>query len=293
MGHPTSLLRCTSRCALRGVLLAAMAWGMGQAHATTVTYSANASAGGLKLDTALHGSLALSKLGTGFSDVVLVKVSPDTLTLPDTAGVSVNRTAAGLITIDGLGLQSVVAELESQTIRSIQYSGAFRMEAPRTRENGRLNPASFGGWLEMSDLSVNFVTGEISAMLAGDHDLATGRVVMWSFNPASGLPATSQPFDTLHGMQLSDLSPSRTSGFALTDAGYNAMQQGLGLTAFGSSALSATFPEYGTLSVTAVPEPASWAFMGLGLIGLMGLARVKGVPGMAGPTRHRSPGTRR
>ncbi|MFT3859601.1 MAG: PEP-CTERM sorting domain-containing protein [Aquabacterium sp.] len=285
MGHSTSLLCCASRCAIHGAIVGALALSLTQAHAanTTVTFSTDATTG-LKLETSLHGRLELSKLGTGFSDVVQVKVSSEVQKLSDAADVSVGRTPTGLITIDGLSMQSVVADLPSQTIQAIQYSGAFRMEAPRTRDNGRLNPASFGGWLEMSDLSVNFVTGEISAMLAGDHDLATARIVMWSFNSAGGLPTTSQPFDALQGLHLADLNPWRTAGFALTDAGYNAMQQGLGLTAFGSSALSATFPEYGTLSVTAVPEPASWALMGLGLVGVFGVAAA---------ARQPRPGTRR
>lgn len=164
---------------------------------------------------------------------------------------------------------------------SWQSHGGFRIDAQA------VSGVSGGGDLSITDLDVNFATGQVSANVQSTRSGANTREVIWTF-------------DTSLVQVDNDDSPQLWAGntyyhdvsiaipvLSLTSTGQDLLKSGLGLTFLGGVALQAVAQDYASLTlsgsvpgpenltVAVVPEPGTWALMGLGLVGLAGLNRAR------------------
>ena len=165
---------------------------------------------------------------------------------------------------------------------SWQTAGGFRIDAPS------LPGVSGGGSVTVSNLDVNFASGQVLAtVLAGNSGTST-RGVIWTFDSSlvqvtndatPQWPMDLEPF--LHDISI-DIPV-----LSLTSAGRNLLSSALNLQVLGSIPLEVAGDNYASLTlngtlpgpydfkVSVVPEPGTWALMGLGLIGLAGLHRAR------------------
>lgn len=131
---------------------------------------------------------------------------------------------------------------------------------------------SSGGSLTVTDLDADLSTKTVYATIIGTNGVGTiSHLALWTFSGIGGSTSLSASNLTL-------------TNLAITIQGFNAFRQSLGLLTLGKAALAAV-TDYGTLSalvnspldlgapppwyVSSLPEPSTYAFMGLGLVGIV------------------------
>ena len=143
-----------------------------------------------------------------------------------------------------------------------------------TQIAGAVKGVSYGGTISVTNLRIDMVNKNIYADFVGAGKNSAGatvnvnatNVLAWTFTDIAGPTNITGPgtFDTT------------LSGLALTTDGFNNLKNGLGLYSIGLIALQGASADFGTLtsSITvAVPEPSTYALMGLGLVGIGFAAR--------------------
>jgi hypothetical protein len=172
------------------------------------------------------------------------------------------------------------------TLSSVQTDTSLTLTAPFSRG------LSIGGEITWQNMEIDLIQGHISAEVSSGNGLgSTGRIKVLSIGQASqNLTVTPyNPFlccgPTPPEYELGQFEVT-LSGLVLTNEGKASLMQGLGIddsTPVGQSAIATldgksvgimTLTERyiapaGTF-VTAVPEPGTWALMGLGLLGMVG-----------------------
>ena len=156
-------------------------------------------------------------------------------------------------------------------------------------ETNKMTGVSGGGWFEVSGLTIDFSTQSIIGTIEGQS--SSGVAVSYTGDLFNALSMTYNP-DTwqapLYSLQL--------NGLALNPLAFNAMLSSLDGGALLKVALAVAAADYGSLSVgiadytldppdtllftppsmaVAVPEPATWILMGIGVVGLMLTTRRK------------------
>ena len=198
----------------------------------------------------------------------------------NTGGVEVIAAAPATSNIIGLpgeytavGVAAPVTQVEvgagGEVLTATSVGGA-------TQIAGAVKGVSYGGTISVTNLKIDMVNKNIYADFVGAGKNSAGatvnvnatNVLAWSFTDIAG-PTSLTTAGTFFDTTL--------SGLALTTEGFNNLKAGLGLYSIGLIALQGASTDFGTLNstltVAAVPEPSTYALMGLGLVGIGFAAR--------------------
>jgi PEP-CTERM motif len=178
---------------------------------------------------------------------------------------------AGLAAVAPLTQMSVVPEDGHLTVQSLQTDGGFQVS---TTKNGATNGS---GSLSISDLKVDLKTKTIYADIVGANGVGVlNDRALWTYDSVSG-PVKFQP-DLAHPFDATLSPPALTfSGLFLANASDldGIFVAALNLNNIGRSAVAAANNRgvsnpfgFGTLTISAVPEPGTCALMGVGMAAL-------------------------
>lgn len=229
---------------------------IGTAHADPLTVVAGGAtftgSGALTFSSDLLGALDTAKITTA----AYGKATP-TIT-KDTDGFYTNISVSAPIS-------SLVLDTNTFDVTNVNTKGGLTLTAPVVKS------VSSGGSLTVTDLKVDLTSKTIYATLIGGNGVGTlSNFALWNYSTLVG-PTTF----TKAGDYIDDIS-----GLSLTAAGTTAFTQSLGLLSLGKAALSG-ITDYGTihsaihtvidpssLVTPAIPEPSTYALMGLGVAGI-------------------------
>jgi len=266
--------------ALKSVIFAAAFVAAGVASAATVTvitdgttvtrgFTATGS-GNLELSENLAGALSLGKVQVGSYGGTTV--NPKDISYVDKDGYDVTYTTY----VASSPVTSMSFDENGNRIVNAKSAGGLTQAMAR---NTSLKAA--GGNASVGDLDIRFLadgSAQIYGSLIGKS--LTGTAVNYSglmFNVSKANITGATSFPMAAGTYTTSLS-----GLAITTEGFNAFAQVFGLDSSGNgyAALKAAAGDFGSIksvitakAVAAVPEPSTYALMGLGLVGMSLVAR--------------------
>lgn len=217
--------------------------------------------------------------GLSFSGSGTLSFSADLLGALDTGKVSVANYGSATTTIskDSDGFYNSVAAAAPITALTIDSSTMAVMGAATsggaTQTAPVLKSVSTGGSLTVTDLNVDLINKKVYATLIGGNGVGTlTNFYLWDIGSITG--ATSV---TGAGTFTTTLK-----GLSITADGLSKFGQSLGLLKLGKDALAGV-TDFGVITSTivatpasvgsTVPEPSTYALMGLGLVGMSLVAR--------------------
>jgi len=253
------LVEIDMKFALKSIVAAAAFVAVGVASAASVTVPAGTVYSGLKF--AGSGALTFSAdllgaLDTAKVAAVAYGAASATIT-KDTDGFYTEVTAAAPIT--ALTLDSTTG-----SVLSAATTGGLSMTA------NALKSVSSGGSLTVTDLNVDLSAKKVYATVIGGNGVGTlNNFYLFDIGSITGATAVAGAGTYLTNMNTLSLSTT----------GFTTFVQAMGLLKLGSSALAGV-TDFGTIASTikatavgSVPEPSTYALMGLGLVGMSLVAR--------------------
>ncbi len=267
------LVEINMKFALKSIVAAAAFVAVGAASAATVTVTTGNtfSYQGTTLTATGTGTLSFSSALLGGLDAVYATVDAYTSNSVYTATSTSTFDADGNFATASASAQITGLTIDDTTnaVQVAQTSGGALITALKTRG------ASNGGTLVVTDLKVDLVAGKVYGTLIGGNgygtvsfDGSTGSNYLWDISSITGATAV-----TGAGTYTTTIT-----GLSISAAAKAAFIQSLGLISNGITVMDG-ITDYGsivsviTATVAAVPEPSTYALMGLGLVGLSLVAR--------------------
>lgn len=187
----------------------------------------------------------------------------------DVAGIVTTAAGPATVTSDGVTISAAAPVL---TMSGELDMGANTFTATNVRTMGgalmtaaKKNFATTTGSLSVTGITVDLTTKAIFADLTGANGVGTvNGVHVWNYANIAG--------PTVFPVEVGVVNANNTlTGLTITSTAFDLFGKSLGLTAGGKAAMQ-SIDDYGTMvasiNVTVVPEPSTYALMGLGLVGL-------------------------
>ena len=248
------------------VCAALAAAGLAQAQSVTVGTTGSASAGGYTFSgLSGTGTLSFSTLLLGATNAAGATLTADTpVALTD----PVNNRFAYTSVSAAAPIASLSGTVSGSTL-GVTSVGTIGGVTVTTVADGFTNT---GGSLSIDDLTVNLTTSTVYATLTGANGVGNVTIALWNIGSITGGTSVSLSNGTL-------TQNNTLSNLTFTSLGLSDFEQALGLTTNGINALVGV-TNAGTITSTislnvvkAVPEPSTYALMGLGLLGMGVVAR--------------------
>lgn len=183
----------------------------------------------------------------------------------------------------GAQISSITYDDVTNQVTRVVTTGGARQVSPE-KEN-----ISYGGWAEVGELDVRFLSSgaiEVYGRIQGDSNFTGDSAVNFTGKlfDVVGVPVSRTNPVALPAFSGSSTVPldgsfalSTLNGLAITTEAFGQLSAALDLYALGAGALQTAAGNFGSINssiaVAAVPEPSTYALMGLGLVGIGFAAR--------------------
>ncbi len=251
--------------------------GMASAASATLNVGSSVTDFGYTLsDLTGSGTLTFSNTLIGALNAGKVQVSG---VAPATANVVYKTNAATkVVSISSASAAAPVTTLtgdytaSSLAVQAVTTSGGALQKAPTA------NIATTGGSLEITNLKVDLTAKKVYADMVGANGVGTKtNVYLWDVATITGPTTFDLSVVPVGGGVVT--STNTLSGLTINQPAFDLFAQAMGLTANGITSLK-TVTDFGSIVSTisvkvtpAIPEPSTYALMGLGMVGMGLVAR--------------------